>query len=66
MCTKLHDHRPNGTGDMSHSAFSVDVSSAPYCPIWINLGLINLDPCAFQYTKFDDNCLKLSSCSTHC
>ena len=39
-------------------AFLVNCNSAPYSPIWIQFGEVNLDPCAFDYTKFDDDWFK--------
>ena len=41
-------------------AFSVNCFRAPYSSIWIQFGEVHLDPCAFAYSKFDDDWVKLT------
>ena len=41
-------------------AFSVYGYNVPYGPIWIQFGEVHLDPCAFDYTKFENDWVKLT------
>ena len=40
--------------------FSVNCHHSPYRQIWLQFEKVQLDPCAFDYTKFDDDWFKLT------